>query len=52
MIVLSFLQVGLTLIRLTTSFAYPEPDYERTPTDYCKDQAVYDAGAVPFRFRL
>ncbi len=28
----------------------PEPGYEGTPTDYCKDQAVYDAGAVPFQF--
>ncbi len=28
----------------------PEPGYEGTPTDYCKDQAVFDAGAVPFRF--
>ncbi len=25
-----------------------EPVYEGTPTDYCKDQAVFDEGAVPF----
>ncbi len=26
--------------------------YEGTPTDYCKDQAVFDAGAVPSQFEL
>ncbi len=25
----------------------PEPVYEGTPTDYCKDQAVFGEGAVP-----
>ncbi len=29
-----------------------EPVYEGTPTDYCKDQAVSDAGAVPSQFGL
>ncbi len=45
-----FSKVGLTLTRLTSSSAYPKPDYESKPTDYWKDQAVFDAGAVPFRF--
>ncbi len=26
----------LTLTRLTSSSAHPEPGYEDTPTDYCK----------------
>ncbi len=26
----------------------PEPVYEGTPTDYCKYQAVFDEGPVPF----
>ncbi len=30
----------------------PEPVYEGTPTDYCTDQAVFDAGAVPSPFGL
>ncbi len=38
----------LILTRLTSSSAHPEPVYEGTPTDYCKDQAVFDEGAVPF----
>ncbi len=25
----------------------PEPFYEGTPTDYCKDQAAFDSEAVP-----
>ncbi len=36
--------------RLTSSTAHPEPGYEATPTDYCKHQAVFDAGALPFLF--
>ncbi len=36
-----------TLTRLNSSSAHPEPVYEGTPTDYCKDQAVLDAEAVP-----
>ncbi len=28
----------------------PRPGYEGTPTDYCKDQSVCDAGAVPSQF--
>ncbi len=28
----------------------PRTGYEGTPTDYCKDQAIFDAGAVPFLF--
>ncbi len=43
-------KVKITLTRLTSSSAHPEPGYEGTPTDYCKDQAVFDAGAVPFLF--
>ncbi len=35
------------LTRLNSSSAHPEPVYEGTPTDYCKDQAVFDEGAVP-----
>ncbi len=30
-----------------TSSAHPQPVYEGTTTDYCKDQAVFDEGAVP-----
>ncbi len=37
-----------TLTGLTSSSAHPEPAYEGTPTDHCKDQAVFDEGAVPF----
>ncbi len=45
-------KVNLTLARLTSSTAHPEPVYEDEPTDYCKDQAVFDAGAVPSQFGL
>ncbi len=38
----------LILSRLNSSPAHPELVYESTPTDYCKDQAVFDEGAVPF----
>ncbi len=34
----------LILTRLNSSSAHPEPVYEGTPTDYCKDQVE---GAVP-----
>ncbi len=44
--------VKLTLTRLTSSTAHPEPGYEDTPTDYCKNQAVFDEGAVPSQFGL
>ncbi len=27
-----------------------EPVYEGTPTNYCRDQAVFNAGAVPSQF--
>ncbi len=37
----------LNLTPLTSSSAHPGPGYEGTPTDYCKDQAVFDEGAVP-----
>ncbi len=37
---------------LTSSSAHPEPDYEGTPTDYCKDQTVFYAGAAHFLFVL
>ncbi len=43
-------EVKLTLARLNSSSAHPESDYESTPTDYCKDQAVFDARAVPSQF--
>ncbi len=43
-------KVKLTLTRLTSSSAHPEPGYEGTSTDYCKDQSVFDTGAVHFRF--
>ncbi len=36
----------LALTRLKFSSAHPEPVYEDTPTYYCKDQAVFDSGAV------
>ncbi len=45
----NFSKVKLTLTHLTSSSANPEPVYEGTPTDYCKDQAAVDAGAVPFQ---
>ncbi len=38
----------LILPRLNSSSAHPEPVYEGTRTDYGKDQAVFDEGAVPF----
>ncbi len=41
---------GEILTRLNSSSAHPEPVCEGTPTDYCKDQAVFDEGAVPFLF--
>ncbi len=47
-----FSKVTLTLTRLTSSSDHPEPGYEGTPTDKCKDQAFFDAGAVPFQFEL
>ncbi len=47
-----FSKVKLTLTRLTSSSAHPEPGYEGTPTDYCKDQAAFDASAVSFLFVL
>ncbi len=40
----------MILTRLNSSSAHTEPVYEGTRTDYCKDQAVFDAGAVPFLF--
>ncbi len=40
------------LTHLNSSSAHHEPFYEDTPTDYCKDQAAFDAGAVPSPFRL
>ncbi len=47
-----FSKEKLTLTRLNSSSAHPEPAYESTPTDYCKDLAVFDAGAVPSQFGL
>ncbi len=41
-----FSKMKLTLTRLNSSSAHPEPDDQGTPIDYCKDQAVFDAGAV------
>ncbi len=38
----------LILTRLNSSAAHPEPVYEGTPIDYCKDHAVFDEGKVPF----
>ncbi len=48
----NFSKVKFTFARLTSSSAQPESGKEDTPTDYYKDQAVFDAGAVPFRFRV
>ncbi len=45
-------KVKLTLTRLTSSSAHPEPGYEGTSIDYCKDQAVFDAEAVSSQFGL
>ncbi len=39
-------------VDLNSSSAHPEPAYEGTPTEYCKDQAVFDAGAVLSQFGL
>ncbi len=43
-----FSKEKLILTRLNSSSAHPELVYEGTRTDYCKDQAVFDEGAVPF----
>ncbi len=40
----------LILTRLNYSSAHPETVYEGTRTDYSKDQAVFDEGAVPFLY--
>ncbi len=45
-----FSKVKMTATGLTSPSAHPEPDYEGTPTGYCMDQAVFDAGVVPFLF--
>ncbi len=42
-----FSKKKLTLTRLNSSSTHPELGYEGTPTDYCKDQAVFDEGAMP-----
>ncbi len=42
----------LTLTCLTSSSAHPDRGCEGTTTDYCKDQAVIDAGAEPSQFGL
>ncbi len=47
-----FSKENLTLIRLNSSSSHPEPVYEGTPIHYCKDQTVFDAGAVPAQFEL
>ncbi len=47
-----FSKEKLILTRLNSLSAHPEPVYEGTPADYCKDQAVFDAGAVPSQFGL
>ncbi len=41
-----FSKEKLILIRLISSPAHPGPVYEETPTDNCKDQAVFDELAV------
>ncbi len=48
----TFSKVKLTLTRLTSSSAQPESGYDCTPTDDSKDQAVFDARAVPSQFIL
>ncbi len=47
-----FSKVNLTLTCLNSSTTRPEPDYEGTPTDYCKDHAVFYAGTIPSQFGL
>ncbi len=42
--------VKITLTCLTSSSAHPDPGHEGIPTDDCKDQAVFDTGAVSFLF--
>ncbi len=46
------LKVKLALTRLTSFSVHPELAKEGTPTDYSKDQAAFDASAVPFLFVL
>ncbi len=48
----NFSKEKLTLIRLNASSTHPEPVYEGSTTGYCKDQAVFDEGAVPYQFGL
>ncbi len=38
----------MILTRLNSSSSHPEPVYEGTSTDFYKDQAVVDEGAVSF----
>ncbi len=45
-----FSKEKLTFTRLASSSTHPERGYGGTPTDYCKDHAVFDAGVVPFLF--
>ncbi len=47
-IALLYAQLDFDRLALTPNVAHPEPVYEGTPTDYCKDQAVFDEGEVPF----
>ncbi len=44
----TFSKEKLILTRLNSSSAHAEPAYDGTPTDNCKNQAVFDEGAVPF----
>ncbi len=45
-----FSREKLTLTRLNSSSVHPEPVYEDTLTDYCKDQAVFDAAGLQMDF--
>ncbi len=35
-------------LRLISSSAHPEPGWEGTSTDFCKDQPVFDEAVVNF----
>ncbi len=47
-----FSKEKLTLTRLNSYSTHPEPVYEGTPTESCKDQAVFDEGASSSQFGL
>ncbi len=51
-LILEFKMLNGEVDLLGSSSANPKPVYKGTPTNYCKNQAVFDAGAEPSPFRL